>query len=120
MSGSDSNLKKLGAVLSIFVFLLFVYSCKAVLLQDSTDYDSLTGDVNTQTTEGEKSVNVWNAVGLIADFIGFFFGLMFFQVGAMAWYFQIFLVPLYAILLFGFWGIIISYILDIADIVIPF
>ena len=117
---ADTNLKRLGMIVTIFIFLLFVYSCKAVLLQDSTDYDELTGDIQSQTSEGEKSVDMWGALGLIGDFVGFFFGLMFFQIGAMAWYFSIFLVPLYAIMLLGFWGLVISFILDVADIVIPF
>lgn len=117
---ADANLKKLGAILSIFVFLLFLYSCKAVLLQDSSDYEMLTDDIQSQTTEGDKDIDIWDTLGIIGDFIGFFFGLMFFQMGAIAWYFNIFLIPLYAIMLLGFWGIIVSYILDIADIVIPF
>lgn len=117
---ADANLKKLGAILTIFVFLLFLYSCKAVLLSDPSDYESITDDIQSQTSEGDKEIDIWDALGIIGDFIGFFFGLMFFQMGALAWYLNIFLIPLYAIMLFGFWGLIVSFILDIADIVIPF
>ena len=119
MSKGDSNLKRLGAIISIFCFLLFLYSCKSVLLNDSSDYEALTGDIETQTANQDKDISPWSAIATIGDFLGFFFGLMFFQIGTLSWYFNIFLVPLYSIMLIGFWGLILDYIFDIADL-IPF
>ena len=119
MSKGDGNLKRLGAIVTIFCFLLFLYSCKAILMNDASDYESLTGDIEEQTTDKDKSLSPWDAIATIGDFLGFFFGLMFFQIGTLSWYFNIFLIPLYSILLVGFWGLILDYIFDIADL-IPF
>lgn len=119
MSKGDSNLKRMKAILVIFIFLLFIYSCKAILLNDTSDYENLTKDIESESEENTKNLDPIGAILTIGDFLGFFFGLMFFQIGHLSWYLNIFLVPLYSIMLIAFWILILDYIFDIADL-IPF
>lgn len=118
MSKGDPSLTRLGYILAIFVFMIFLFACKSVLLNDSSDYEVIT-DTKAENTIGDSTPSVWDAITVIGDFVGFFFGLFLFQMPSLAWYFNIILVPIYVIMLMGFWGLILDFIFDIADL-IPF
>lgn len=114
MGTNDPNLKRISVLLLVLVFMMVIYACKSILLNDAEDYSSLTGDVE-QNAKSTRGINAFNVIGMVLSFVGFMIGLFFIDIPSLSWYLSIFLVPIYTILLFVFWLLAIDIILDIFD-----
>jgi len=102
MGTSDPNYKRYGILLIIVVFMLFLFACKSILLHDTEEYESFTSNIVTEA-EAKQDMSILDAISTVFGFFGFLVGLFFFEMPNIAWYLNIFLVPIYVILLFTFW-----------------
>jgi len=82
--------------------MLFLFACKSVLLHDTSEYETLTSDIETEA-ESKQNMSILDAIGTIFGFFGFLVGMFFFEMPDIAWYLNLFLIPLYIFLLFTFW-----------------
>ena len=103
ISKDDPSFKRLGTILFLFIVVLLISACQAVLLNDSEAYDTLTGE-ETQTLD---------VTGTVMDIIGFFFGGFLLKVWALPFYMTLIIIPIYLILIVVFWYLVLDFIKDI-------
>ena len=104
MSKDDPSFKRLGTILFLFVVVLLISLCQAVLLRDTDTYDTLTGS----ETEG------LNVTGSLVDVIGFFFGGFLLKASAvLPEYMMLFIIPIYLILIGVFWYLVLDFLKDV-------
>lgn len=95
--------------------------CQAVLLNNPDPYNELMGTQDDIMTESPDEIptgllgapDILGMIGLVFNFIGFFFGGFIFTLPTLPVWMALFTGVVYFILLLGFWGLVIDFIKDI-------
>lgn len=103
MSKDDPSFKRLGTILFLFVVVLLISLCQAVLMRDTEAYDAMTGS----ETQG------LNVTGSLIDIIGFFFGGFLLKILVLPEFMVLIITPIYLMLIGVFWYLVLDFLKDI-------
>jgi len=119
MSSDDPQLKRMSVMIVLIIFVLFFNLLQAVMLNIDDPYNEMlekgkTYSATDEPTENPAVLPSFDFFGFIWSFLTFFTGgFIFTTLTELPLWMSPILIPIYIILLIGFWFLIIDYIKDI-------
>jgi hypothetical protein len=122
MSSDDPNLKRMGVVLMLIIYVFTFNVIQAVMLNVEEPYNEMlvqgqeySGGIDTITiSENPSILPSIDIFGFLFSFCTFFFGGFIVAIETFPLWMSLIMMPIYIFMLIGFWFIIIDYVKDIS------